>query len=510
VSYWGTSMQHPFGKRLKHAIKLAAKRSPAGPILRLLLVEPDPLQRAIKVAAKAGFPEAARWLLSPPGRAVLEDERLHAELRGRIGNDIDRELLLTEVRRQLLLERRELVDKPSVQRFVSALVQQCINNEYVYFVTEEEASAIEELLRRAHSLHSGVASDARSAYLLAMYQSPQDIPAYLLPYMTDGPLGLLVRDYMGTYKEESAIREAIEVISTVENDGSRPVASMYEDNPYPRWLDIVPRPAGARIVELLNHFTEGELPLTRPWDILAAGCGTGRDTIAMASGYGERANVLAIDISRASLAYAIRKARSYDIKNIRFAQCDIHAVERLGRQFDIVECSGVLHHLKDPLVGWRHLVERLRPGGLMYIAVYSALARREVIRIRQDVARRGGVSGPDFIRQYRREMMLEKRQLIDSDSYDLPNRWDFFSMSGCRDLLFHVVEHQFTIPEIQASLIELGLQFRGFELPGLLSDHYWIIFPDGRKRLDLDAWAEFEHRYPNAFGSLYGFWCRKP
>jgi len=313
---------------------------------------------------------------------------------------------------------------------------------------------------------------------------------------------------MDTYTEEQKVKAQIEQISGVEADGSRPVASMYEDNPYPRWLDITPRNVGARIADLRAHFEESELPpMDTTWQVLAAGCGTGRDTIAMASGYGEQANVLAIDISRASLAYAIRKARGYNIKNIRFAQCDIHAVTKLNRQFDIIECSGVLHHLKDPMMGWRLLVDRLRPGGLMFIALYSALGRREVIKIRGDVARRGGAVNDEFIRSYRRELMLKKPEIIDSGN--LPNRWDFFSMSACRDLLFHVVEHQYTIQGIRKCLTELGLEFHGFELPGLLGDRYWSAFPSGSKWLDLDAWQMFEEKHPNTFISLYSFWTRK-
>jgi len=41
---------------------------------------------------------------------------------------------------------------------------------------------------------------------------------------------------------------------------------------------------------------------------------------------------------------------------------------------------------------------------------------------------------------------------------------DFYSMSGCRDLFFNVMEHTFTVPDIAALLAEFGLSFLGFEL----------------------------------------------
>ena len=91
-----------------------------------------------------------------------------------------------------------------------------------------------------------------------------------------------------------------------------------------------------------------------------------------------------------------------------------------------------------------------------------------------------------------------------------PLRRDFWYLSRCRDLVFHVMEHRFTIPQIKDCLAELGLEFRGFERLGLLEEDYWTNYPRGRDRFNLDAWAAFETRYPRTFGQLYMFWCIKP
>ncbi len=42
---------------------------------------------------------------------------------------------------------------------------------------------------------------------------------------------------------------------------------------------------------------------------------------------------------------------------------------------------------------------------------------------------------------------------------------DFYTMSSCRDLLFHVQEHRFTVAGIENALKKLELQFIGFQLP---------------------------------------------
>ena len=107
---------------------------------------------------------------------------------------------------------------------------------------------------------------------------------------------------------------------------------------------------------------------------------------------------------------------------------------------------GVLHHLAEPLAGWRVLVSLLRPGGQMRIGLYSEPARKLITEARARIATRGYRATPDDIRRCRQEMIGE------------PDRWraliepsDFYSMSGCRDLLFNVMEHCFTIRKSRRS-----------------------------------------------------------
>ena len=85
---------------------------------------------------------------------------------------------------------------------------------------------------------------------------------------------------------------------------------------------------------------------------------------------------------------------------------------------------------------------------------------------------------------------------------------DFYSMSMLRDLLFHVQEHQFTIPQIKDGLADLGLFFCGFK-----TEHNLQYFKSrGLSKsavYDLDKWDKFEKANPHTFGSMYQFWCQK-
>ena len=140
-------------------------------------------------------------------------------------------------------------------------------------------------------------------------------------------------------------------------------------------------------------------------------------------------------------------------------QADILDLGELNNQFDIVESAGVIHHMENPIKGWRVLVDCIKPGGLMMLGLYSELARQHIVNMREDISNLG--IGPSDT-----EMKLFRSNLIDLDSEDLKVikfSPDFFNLSEWRDLLFHVQEHRFTLLQISKYLGELGLYFCGFE-----------------------------------------------
>jgi hypothetical protein len=85
---------------------------------------------------------------------------------------------------------------------------------------------------------------------------------------------------------------------------------------------------------------------------------------------------------------------------------------------------------------------------------------------------------------------------------------DYFSISECRDLLFHVQEHQLTIAEIAAFLREHKLQFVGFELAPQALANYRSRFSQDFAMTDLNAWEAFEAQHPTTFAGMYQFWVQ--
>ena len=240
--------------------------------------------------------------------------------------------------------------------------------------------------------------------------------------------------------------------------------------------------------------------MNRQIDVLVAGCGTGSHSIDTARRF-VQTQVLAVDMSRASLAYARRKTRALGLTNIEYGQADILKLGSLGRQFDVIEAVGVLHHLAEPAAAWRLLLSLLRPNGLMFIGLYSAAARRPLDAARTLIVERGYKPTTDDIRACRQDLIAR---------HGLPPFSDFASTSGCRDLLFNVMEHEFTIPEIKTFLDANCLTFLGFEqLRPDTGERFRQQFPDPSARRDLTAWHAFEQKNPHTFGNMYFFWVQK-
>jgi len=234
--------------------------------------------------------------------------------------------------------------------------------------------------------------------------------------------------------------------------------------------------------------------------VLIAGCGTGRHAIELAQSLPGGSAVLAIDLSRASLGYAIRKTPRE--LSIDYAQADILGLDALGRAFDLISAMGVLHHMADPLAGWRILTGLLRPQGIMHLGLYSETARQPVTEARALIAELNYRATPADIRRARLALAERNHPVT---------RWgDFYSMSDCRDLLFHVEEHRFTLARIEAALDELGLRFLGFELgprDGALCREAFARA--GRPMTDLAHWQTIEAEHPDLFAGMYQFWVQK-
>ena len=239
-------------------------------------------------------------------------------------------------------------------------------------------------------------------------------------------------------------------------------------------------------------------------NILIAGCGTGHQ-IYQAQRYAN-ARITAIDLSLSSLAYAQRKIEEKSINNVELIQMDILNLNLIQNEFDVIECGGVLHHMKEPEKGIEAIVDKLKPKGYLKLGLYSDTARKNVIKAREFILDNELRSTrADDIRKFRSEVLASKKEEL----LELSLISDFYTTSECRDLCFHVQEHRFNLTRIKRILEFYKLKFLGFILPKVVKLKYIERFPNDTELIDLLNWEKFEEENPYTFIGMYQFWVIK-
>jgi SAM-dependent methyltransferase len=171
-----------------------------------------------------------------------------------------------------------------------------------------------------------------------------------------------------------------------------PVREFYSQHPYPPPVGNLDRAREEWRDERRHradyHLLWPDQPYRADLDILVAGCGTWQ--AAKYAVCRPLSRVVGIDVSPTSLEETERLRRKYQLPNLATRLLPIERAGELEQQFDLIVCTGVLHHLADPGAGLRALRSVLKPGGVMYLMVYAPYGRTGVYML-QDYCRRLGL-----------------------------------------------------------------------------------------------------------------------
>ena len=464
--------------------------------------------RRNEVSFTSVTPAVAAFLREPLLRAVLP--------RVPIADGVVEEVL-THIRRCILLRFEPasglgVVDPEIPAEFTCALARQCFFSGYAFFADESELQRVASLretlqdrLREGSIIPPTLESSLAVASLYDSLHTLKGCERLLeQPIAWSAAFRPIAQEQIENRKREREIVMQLASITTIDSENSMAVRAQYEENPYPRWVTLA-SPDPDTLEKLFSRLRPDREDRIRPHPVpvLIAGCGTGRNPISFALAFPE-SQILAIDLSLASLGYAARMTEQRGISNITYRQADILKLGNFDARYAVIECLGVLHHFDEPLAGWQVLVGLLEQDGLMRIALYSERARRAVRAAREFARTLNFPSTPEGIRNCRHAIMelpdghLEKNVMICRD---------FFTLDGCRDLIMHVKEHQFTIPRIEECLNQLNLRFIGFECSTKVWNRFREMFPDDAMNTDLRAWDRYEEAYPETFLGMYSFWC---
>jgi SAM-dependent methyltransferase len=202
--------------------------------------------------------------------------------------------------------------------------------------------------------------------------------------------------------------------------------------------------------------------------IVEIGCGTGQTSLYLA-----RADriVVALDLSREALRLGAAAAARYGVERVAFVEADLTRLPLKEGAFDLVYCSGVLHHTPDPRAAFARVATAVRPGGVIVIGLYNRIARLP-LRARRAVARLTGNRFVPFDPVLRdRECEPERRE------------------AWLRDQYAHPEEHRHSVGEVRRWFAENHIEWLRTYPSTMIGEEPASLFEPAADAWALEAWA---------------------
>ena len=201
--------------------------------------------------------------------------------------------------------------------------------------------------------------------------------------------------------------------------------------------------------------------------VVDVGCGTGQMCLYLA-----RADRLVVgaDLTRASLLLGAAAARRFGISRVMFVETDLRQSGLEPGAFDVVYSSGVLHHTPDPAASFRQLAALAKPGGVIVVGLYNAIARLP-LRLRRAVARLSGFRVIPF------DPVLRDRQ-------QEPARHE----AWLRDQYQHPEEHRHTLAEVQGWFAENRVEYLRTYPSAVLGEEPEDLFAPAEDNWRAEGW----------------------
>jgi SAM-dependent methyltransferase len=317
---------------------------------------------------------------------------------------------------------------------------------------------------------------------------------------------------------------------TSKDVGADPICEFYTSHPYPPPLTNLDR---ARDLWQNENIHRAEWHLFWPdkeyraeFAVLVAGCGTWQ--AAKFALTHPLSRVVVIDLSQTSLEHTQALKHKYDLANLDVRSLAIESAAELDQQFDLIVCTGVLHHLADPDAGLRALRSVLKPDGAMYLMVYAPYGRTGVHLIQEYCRRLGVGTSPQEISDLTTvlrglpqhhpliSMFRGQRESLDADAlvdallnprdrtYSVPQVFDFLERG---DLKFGRFYWQAPYSPRCGSISDTPHGPRLTELPereqfvemelyrGLVTNHDFVAYRSDAARVSFDD-ERYQHYVP--------------
>lgn len=250
------------------------------------------------------------------------------------------------------------------------------------------------------------------------------------------------------------------------------VREQYEEYPYPYRN---PQDEKKRLINTaldglpyLNHVIYGgKQSFTNGYKVLVAGGGTGDSTIYLAEQLRDMpdAVVVYVDLSTKSMAIAKERAKARGLKNIQWHHMSLLDIAGLGEKFDYINCSGVLHHLADPVAGLKALKSALKADGALGIMVYAQYGRTSIYQMQELMKRinKDEENPAQKVAITKKVMPLLPASNLFRQQQQIWNvEFERNGDIGIYDLLLHSTDRAYTVPELYDWMQTAGLTIPRF------------------------------------------------
>jgi SAM-dependent methyltransferase len=244
-------------------------------------------------------------------------------------------------------------------------------------------------------------------------------------------------------------------------------------------------------------------------DVLVAGCGANQ--AAYLAFNNPTAKVMAVDVSQPSLDHLRYLKDKHSLQNLEPHLLPIEELPALGLDFDLVVCTGVLHHMADPARGMRAVAGCLRRDGVASVMLYAKYGRIGVDMLASIFAELGLGQDDSSV-----QLVNDTISMLAADH---PARTfvksapDLDASTSVVDTFLHGRQRCYTVTECIDLVTSAGLVFQEWLFKSLYYPHDVLALPDRLKsalnRLpDVEVWSLMERI--NALNSSHAFVACRP
>ena len=224
------------------------------------------------------------------------------------------------------------------------------------------------------------------------------------------------------------------------------VAKFYSKAPFPNYQGYENKFVLAEIVSKNAFLNDLKNYIGFNKSFIEVGSGTSQLSLAMAIGTNNL--VVALDPTKESLRLGRDFAKKNSISNVIFLNSDIFNNDIQDASFDVVWCSGVLHHTKNSKQGFEIISCWVKKDGLIIVGVYNKIGRLRT-NFRQLIYK--GLGKSDFA----------KRIISGLDPHLRKNLSDEKKLAWFRDQYEHPVERKHSLDEVMSWFEKNGISYLG-------------------------------------------------